>query len=214
MTPAVPRPLPWVLLSVLAVVPGACGLADYEAKMLAEQERLERFERENKELNGPLAMPAVQEQKQLPEVFLRPPRGISSPEPQPWNNYFYQYKGTGSVASVALAWGGAEKFEKFEDQLRHSFTDARFSEDRLTTEPPGGRQGLTLKVRTAELPERTYHLYLERVQKVAVVYEVERKNQGRVATEAMNLSLNALALGGDAARQRKAYKKRSGAKPR
>src|SRR5688572_20343701 len=74
-----------LLLAALACA--GCGLGEYEAHMLAEQQRLERFDRDNRLLGDPVSAPAAwaRATPSMPELFLRPPRGVSSgPDDKPW----------------------------------------------------------------------------------------------------------------------------------
>jgi hypothetical protein len=54
-----------------------CGLSDYEEKLTQEQRRMEYVIEENKVLAGPIELPGREGDEKLPDVFFRPPRGIS-----------------------------------------------------------------------------------------------------------------------------------------
>jgi len=200
------------VLGLLTIGMAGCGLGDYEEKMLDQQTRLARFDRENKELGGSLDMPEVVEKAGGEEVFLRVPKGVSTtPETANlWSGLFYNYPGGGHFAGLYVAWAG-KKDDDFKKKVEgaSAFNNAGIKRSPYTTDPMPGRQPLTLKTSTYELTDRTYHLYLSPDEKVALVFEILRTAPAKAATDAMNLSLGTLAFGGDAGKQRREYSKRS-----
>ena len=91
-----------------------CGLDNYEQHMAAAQARVERFDKENRVLDGPLQIPTrsivvkdaegkplkdadgnpVKQDVPIIEVFLRPPRGISRTADnlqKPIDGFVYRY---------------------------------------------------------------------------------------------------------------------------
>jgi hypothetical protein len=64
-------------LAVCCWALAGCGLSDYEEKLIQEQRRMDYVVEENKLLAGPIELPAPEGDEKLPDVFFRPPRGIS-----------------------------------------------------------------------------------------------------------------------------------------
>jgi hypothetical protein len=68
-------------LVIAVLVCGGCGLSDYERRMSSEQERVQRFDLENKILGDPVPAPQKYDDKEktwhpVLELFFRVPRGI------------------------------------------------------------------------------------------------------------------------------------------
>lgn len=90
---------------------GGCGLAEYEAQMLDSQQRVERFDEENRLLGTPLQIPTknvpspgnpkIEVSTKLINVTIRPPKGIDPVyNPALWQNKFYQYLPTPTKGPV------------------------------------------------------------------------------------------------------------------
>ena len=215
--PLLCRHLSRTVIVLLAFAASGCGLGSYETKMLEAQNRLAHFAREDKELAGPLQAPKVV-QKYAEEVFLRVPKGISTTVhtvdgvemPFVLDGLFYQYSGTKDILALYVAWAG-EKEKNFATRVRgaNAFNNAGRKDSLYTTVPAPGRNPLTLNATTYELPDRTYHVYLEPNQKVALVFEVSKSALVKPTTDTINLSLGTLALGADAFEQAKEYKNRT-----
>lgn len=207
--PTPPRRFFGAILGLLTLGVGGCGLGEYEEDMLKQQKRLDRLDRENKELVEPLEIPEAA-QKYAEEVFLRVPKGVSTTAETAnlWSGLFYKYAGGGPFSGLYVAWAGAkDKDFKKKVEGASAFNNARVKHSQYTIDPSPGHKALTLNATTYELPDRTYHLYLSPSEKVAIVYET--KNQSKSATDTMNWSLGTLAFGGDALKQRKEYKQRA-----
>jgi hypothetical protein len=190
--------LPAALFAVLA---GGCGLGEYERKMLEQQARVERLERENKELAAPLELPAGDGEESPPDVYLRPPKGIrSKPEKDLWGGLLHIYPAEGgNFAGVYVGWGKKDSFKS--DVLRLvGGSGARASAHK--TAPADGRKELALELTAVESGDRLTHLYYEPRQRVAVVYAAEKAKWN---AQAVQFSLNTLAFGADAARLRGEY---------
>jgi hypothetical protein len=213
----------WVIVGLLAVAAGGCGLGDYEARMAEAQQRLDYLDREDRELEKkPLEMPEEKLLKDPEEVFLRVPKGVStSPDTSKlWNGVFFRYAGGKTIDALYVAWA-APKEKNFAAKVRglSVFNNAGRKNFEYPTVPAPEREalkreGLELNATTYELPDRSYHLYLDKGQKVALVFEISHNNPGKAATDAMHLSLGTLALGGDAFKQRKEYRERTKAAPK
>jgi hypothetical protein len=190
-----------------------CGLGDYEERISEAQQRLDHFDRENKELAGPLEAPEAV-QKYAEDVFLRVPKGVSTtPDTgNPHSGLFYRYAGSGNFAALYVAWA-AEKEKKFADRVRGAsiFNNPirKPEPQNYPTVPSPGREALTLSATTYELRDRTYHVYLDSNQKVALVFEIPKNVPVKTATDTMHLSLGTLALGGAALKQAKEYRERT-----
>ncbi|HKB37939.1 MAG TPA: hypothetical protein VKD72_15945 [Gemmataceae bacterium] len=200
MTPiAVQRRIARVVPGLLLLAGCGCGLGDYEQKMLEEQQRVGRIDKENKELaDGPLEVPTGQPL----DLFLRPPRGVSvQPEASTDRTGFYRYKGDANTGNVYVGWAGKEK--DFKDKVGSAF--GKGTPGTLTTEP-WDREGVALDTVTVEEANRTFHIYLTPGNRLALIYEVPKA--GKLSPDALKASLNTLALDADAARQRSEHNKR------
>jgi hypothetical protein len=101
-------------LVVLALLASGCGLADYEARMVAEQKRLEYLDLENAYLGEPItpppkppsppaesepANPAPSNQPEM-DLFLRLPKGVATKyKSMPLGSVLYQYVGNSAPIS-------------------------------------------------------------------------------------------------------------------
>ena len=200
----------FVLLAFAAV---GCGLGSYEEEMLKAQQNLDYFDREDKELASPLEIPEAV-QKYAEEVFLRVPKGVSTTADtgNPVSGLFYRYAGSKDISALYVAWPAEkEKPAAFAARVRGAslFNNAGQKAFQYTTVPAPGRKSLTLNATTFELADRTYHVYLDPDQKVAIGFEVSRNVLARTATDTINLSLGTLALGSDALKRAKEYRNRT-----
>src|SRR5262245_11333626 len=213
------RPLPAVLLAGLALAAAGCGLGDYETKMLAEQTRMERFDRDNKLLGQPLTPPSKWSEVQpaAPNLFLRPPQGVQ-PTPgtgEPWHGLLYYYPGDGKSTTVVdrmyLAWAAGR--EDVGEDVRRIYLSVDVPSQQFTSVPPPGVQPQNLrqwrlKGQFASL------LYVDGQKKLAIIYQVKSSyvdSQGNVtkaAMDAIGASLNTLALDADAAKLRAEFNRR------
>ncbi len=204
MTPiTVQRCVARVVPGLLVLAACGCGLGDYEKKMADEQARIDRIDKENKELaDGPLELPSGQPV----DVFLRPPKGVRvRAEANTDPPGFYRYKGDANFASLYVGWAGKEK--DFKDTVLSAF--GKGTPGTITTEP-WDREGVALDTMTVEEANRTFHIYLTLGNRVALIYEVPKP--GKLSPEAvkasLNTSLNTLALDTEAAKQRTEHNKR------
>src|SRR5262249_44667066 len=210
MTPTVVRRCLTGLVPGLLVAALGCGLGDYEEKMTEQQQRADIIDKENKVLaEGPLEMPKVSGGVQ-PDVFLRPPKGINlRPEERRYRDRFYQYskKGSSEFSNVYLGWAGKDKPEDFRNRVLSTFSAKGTSEP--TTTNPWGRDGVILDTVKGEdsSSSRIFYIYLypKAEAKVALIYEMPKPDK---KSEALQASLNTLALDKDAAAQFKEFNKR------
>jgi hypothetical protein len=210
------RCLSGVLVGLLGLSAGGCGLDGYEARMAEAQQRLDLFDRENKELAGPLEMPEAV-RKYAEDVFLRVPKGVSTTADTGSlvSGLFYRYAGNKDITALYVAWAGEkEKGKEFADKVYGAST---FSNpvrkvgppQNYPTVPSPGREALTLSATTYELREHTYYVYLDPNRKVALVFEISKNALAKTATDTVHLSLGTLALGSAASKQAKEYRERT-----
>ncbi len=206
------------LVGLFAVLCAGCGLNDYESKIVEEQQRVERFDKENKELGAPIDLPERKEKEKDKEkeswpveIFLRLPKGLS-PKPQEnlYNGAFhYQRDGKGDFASAYVLMtpkaGQAE-----EEALRAFGAPQNGSAGSLEVMPFKGPP-VQLRSHVFDIGTWRYHLYVDPTKQVAIVYLTETTSTAKGAiTEAIKTSLQTLALGGDALRAKGEYHKRAG----
>src|SRR5207247_388526 len=101
-------------------------------------------DKENKELaDGPLEVEGGVE----PDVFVRPPKGVSlRPEENRYMDRFHVYRGTSDVAFVYLC-VGKDKPEDFRSRVLLAF--GRGTSSKMTT-APWGREGVPLDTVTVQ----------------------------------------------------------------
>src|SRR5262245_39358385 len=118
------------LLLLPALLAGACGVNEYENKMLESQRRLERWENESRYLDSPLTIVnrTDADGKILPGpiVHLRPPRGINaSPDngQKPRADLLFSYKPRGGASTpfTMVEVATAEQAKEFPDDVLRSF---------------------------------------------------------------------------------------------
>jgi hypothetical protein len=198
------------LLAAVALAIAGCGLSDYEAKMLAEQQRVERFDRENKLLGPPLATPTAWREKApaAPDVYLRPPRGVEpSPKERAWNDFLYHYAGNGNPFDrMYLAWAGAR--EDFLADVRRLIPLKDKPDHEVTTRPAAGLPAQTLSGWMIEDGDHVYYLYLDPSKKLAVIFRANRRAFAQQGRDAIEASLNTFTVGPEAVKQQAEYNRR------
>jgi hypothetical protein len=187
-----------ILLTTLALLVSGCGLSDYESKMLEQQHRLQRWDLENKYLGKPLDI-KYPEKDFAPAVFLRAPREIgTSASEQLYGGLFavFPRSGTGPCQSVCINVSTRDDLEK---EVRALFRGA----GQATTANRATQSEMGLRQLTWEDKEgnSNYFAFLHPATKptVAVVYQYER---GKNVQDQLSVSLDTLAIGDDAAKQR------------
>jgi hypothetical protein len=197
-----------------------CGLFDYEQQMLVAQERADSFDEENKYLESPVTLPQKKDEP-APNVFFRPPRGISSsPDPNgppaPLIRYLRDATLAGRAAdkavisSVYLAVAPADQ-KDFASQVTGKLpelVDARTS--RIKKEPLG-REPLSFDA----YESFTNGLFLYFCQRgdlqIAVGFQLEKGrslDKDSPASKAIDNSLKSLGAGVEASRLKKAFSSR------
>ncbi len=193
-------------LLLLCVPLGGCGLSDYEAQMRETQARLQELDHTNKLLDEPLVVRGA-------DVFLRPPRGIQkSPEGEPRDGLLYHYPTRGSGAGpflfVEVAVAEAKRPDFAAEVLRHYPAAGQVLAFKPgTLRPADHRTPAKFDTHEFDGDEATYSVNVYKGEKaqVAVAYAIA-KGQRAAADEALNRSLDSLAFGADADRQRQEYK--------
>src|SRR5262249_24494654 len=102
---------------IVAALACGCGLSEYESLMANSQERVRRFEEENKNLDARIKWPKKKKnEKNYVAVFFRPPKGISlTPNPNK-NGSLYVYPRTASSGPIQEIWLGASTQAKFAEE--------------------------------------------------------------------------------------------------
>ena len=193
-------------LPLLCVLLGGCGLANYEGRMKETQARLQELDHTNKLLDEPLVVPGS-------GVFIRPPHGIQkTPEGEPRDGLLYHYPPRGSGAGpflfVEVAVADAKRADFGAEVLRHYPAAGEVLAYKPGTLRPAGRH-TPPKFDTHEFDgdEASYSVNVYKGEKaqVAVAFAIT-KGQRAAADEALNRSLESLALGPDADRLRQEFK--------
>jgi hypothetical protein len=202
------------MAGLVALLAAGCGLNEYETLMRKTQDRVQRFDEENRLLGEPLVAPTVTDPKTkanvaVAEVFLRPPRGIADKVGQARLNDLYRYPATqvgGTFTALEVAFG------KGEDDLAAKYKDWFPGVDAPAL------QKRDVAGRPFQVAEFDYNatdsaaVYITPAQKgrtqVALVYWLDRsKKAGAVAT--LNFSLSSLGVDTEAPVRRSAFYKRS-----
>lgn len=228
------------LLIALPVLPllAGCGLEDYEQRMQRSQARLDRHDELSRKLGPPLELPPRLADAQPEEkggapglaMFYRPPREIqptcANPD-APTGGLLHHYPNPREAGKdVAAAGGGAltdlylalaredarTTFKSFVEDVLRSFprTQEGVVEQQRQVQPPEG-QPRVFTYRGFTDGKSSYAAYfLERDRTfVALVFRLEGKAPAAL-TPVLELSLQTLALGEDAARAREAAGKVEG----
>ena len=168
-----------------------------------EQKRADELEKLTSE---PLELP----KDPSPDVFVLPPKSVSvRPGQKPHLDRFYQYTGGSDFANVYLGWAGKDKPEDFRSKVENAF--GKGASAMITTAPwDKDRDEVSLEAVKVEKNDRTYYIYLAAGNSVALIYEVRKsaKMSPESVQASLTASLNTLALGADAAAERKVARKR------
>ncbi len=207
-----------LLMAGLAFVSG-CGLSQYQAKYEKQQERMNYFDQENLFLGAPLKLPDLKESNSpYPNVFLRPPLGISTtPEEKP-EGILYRYPKISSklspepnqkvseIESVSLAVETGNDWNDFKKRALSPFKDVDAQNlRRVKLEVPGRppRDFYTVSFTHGSDPSWSYQFYFfkDDVYRVAIGFRATEKTlASENAKQAMEFSVKTLAVGRAAAR--------------
>ncbi len=191
-----------LVLGLLLLAVPACGLSDYEALMQKTQERVERFQDEQKYLDAPVSIPTEKDKEDhevpLANVFFRPPKGINSkPEPQPRNGLMWKYLPGKRSDFVVVEMAFADSDSEFANKVVNSYSGL----SRVSTperQPP-------LPFESWDYKDSQYgysiNIYKGGAKQIAVVFIFpwDRRDNLR---KTMDLSLGSLTEKVSAARQR------------
>jgi hypothetical protein len=212
-----------------ALVAGGCGLADYEEQMAEAQERVERFDKENKVLGDPLAPPTkVKEEKvgdgqprtvlvTVANIFLRAPKGIQvKAEDEPYRGLLYHYPAAGPAGPDAVGFtdlyvaAAGDDLQKFQEDVLRAFpTDGKPRKYKRSIAAPGRADPLEFDVTEFDSGDHTYvvHFYPTGRPTLALVYRLARGRR-QSADPVLELSLATFAAGPEADRLRQSYNQR------
>lgn len=178
----------FAFLALLATVP-ACGLSEYEARMIETQKRADHFYEESKYLDEPVKMPIEKDkdgkEKSLANVFFRPPKGIDA-TPQPRNDPIWRYNPRKDGSNFAYV------------EMAFAQDDKDFVTKVLNNYPPQPRQAQTsLPFDRWEFNDGgfSYSVNISKSgpTKIAIVYVFATKVREQ-ANKAIELSLRSLAV--------------------
>ncbi|MFL5242828.1 MAG: hypothetical protein ACJ8FY_12025 [Gemmataceae bacterium] len=212
-----PTPLPSgrvLLAATLGLLLSGCGLADYEAKMAEEQARIQRVEEENNNLDEPVVIPPPKKEadkdSKIPDLFFRPPKGIGhTAQKDLYGGLLYVYPRTGSAEGIQDAYIGFSKGRKdFLKDVLKVFPSNPPAKKSVTERTPPGRNLLHFETITIEDTSSTVILHTLPYddQLLLVGFRVDRKAESNQTAKRMDMSLESLGLGPDAAKLRRQYK--------
>lgn len=217
----------WLLAAALGLA-GGCNLADYEAKIKLEQERLKYLDDEASFLGEPIKLPSPPKGEEkssvLPrEIFFRPPKGIGDKPADPrsagtpaWLHKFPSFNQRSAVHNVYVAVSKTMSEPDFQKQVLNYFRVSSSLTRKSFTNAAARR---TLQFSTATVSEANKQLVTEiyfhkdRNFNAAIVFEIALADSGRrdsAANQAVRFSLQSLALGPSAARQLEAFRSLAG----
>src|SRR4051794_26693222 len=214
------KPTRSALFALALLSAAGCGIDDYDQKLKSEQGRVERLDKEFKELDAPLTLPPPREgASNEVQVFLRPPHGIPSQPSKDKDAYvrsgaFYWFKNPTAkdpVKAVALAVAEKTKEPLDPNALLKDLESGQVEWKDETIEPPG-RAPFKLKKAIFLNNFGKFIVYVFDVEKtlVGVCYQVsgEQKDQAAVTAQ-ITPSIRTLAVGTDAPLQLQEYAKRA-----
>jgi hypothetical protein len=208
----------------LAVFLSGCGLSEYEANMASEQARVHRIDEENKYLDDPVEWPAKKESdkketgkkdpdKNYVDVFFRPPRGISrKPNTRQHGTlYVFPRSGDNSGNILEIEIGTAVDQEGFANDVVKLFVPAEKLKEKekdlmkppLERQVPGRKEPLSFA--TATFEDTTIYIYKKGNMQVAVVYRLDKTKNSETTTK-VQMSLESLAIGADAAQENRKFR--------
>lgn len=205
----------WLPIALLLLP--ACGLDDYESKMVEAQKRLARYEEEERLLGPAIVIPSRTdgkgEEKEpiVAGLHLRLPAGLkteASNEDDPRSRgaarlYTFPEGGSSTFKQAELGVAGEQK-ELLNDVLGLYHQTSEPKRGKRQVRPPG-REAMTFTTSEFESGELFYSVNLHRSEKqqVVIVYCLP-KSQKSVGAKAIELSLESFALGAQADRLRAA----------
>jgi hypothetical protein len=208
-------PIRWLGLGFLLLA--GCGLADYEAKMAESQNRLQRFQEENKVLDEPLKMPNRLKDGEVVSagnVFLRPPKGIKEvAEATPREEVFFTYlprAGTaaGPFSRIEIAFGPEQQDKDFSEVVFGHFQGrGEMTRTRREVQSMGRRVVFDSgDVKMGQAGHISINMPRGCSRSVALIYYI-LPNQNPLAQPIIKTSLETFGCDADVAKQREADEK-------
>jgi hypothetical protein len=208
-------------LGLLLVMLPACGLSDYEGRMLQTQEREQRFRDESQLLDAPVKVPTRKEivkdkdketerEVSVGNVFFRPPKGIQAAfvSQQHGNLWHYPLKGKGDVLAVEMAFSEGEK-EFAADVLRNFQATEHVKATTRQLVVPGRATPLDFDVWEFEDTQYGYSVNTYRSPKLIAVVFFFAKGRRDSVRKVVELSLATLAVDAEANTVRQKYNQKS-----
>lgn len=209
---------------LLLAVP-ACGLSDYEARMVDTQEREKHFKEVEKYLDKPVEMPtkkvkSQQDKKErdvaVADVFFRPPKGIGAkPSPQQRGELMWTYPSSqrdSDFTNVEMAF--AENEKDFADKLFKCYEQAgqpkQLPPRQIPRPGPGQDPPLVFdrwEINSAAIGVSVY-IVQGRAKPIAIVY-IYKKAHPDLVDKAIELSLQSLAFDNWTVTARQRYNQKS-----
>lgn len=210
-------------LGLLLLAVPACGLSDYEARMLDAQEREKHFQAEEKYLDKPVEMPTKKmklpnEKKErdvaVANVFFRPPKGIAAkPSPQQRIEWIWIYPTTQrdiDFTYVEMAFGENDK--DFTDNVLSTYADKGQPKHLPLQQIARPGQETPMAFDRWEFSsgplEYSINILQGRVKPIAIVY-VYKKARSEAVGKVIELSLQTLALDSSVLTARQRYNQKS-----
>ncbi|MGH7169207.1 MAG: hypothetical protein ACRELG_02875 [Gemmataceae bacterium] len=207
-------------LGLLLLAVPACGLSDYEARMYDSQKREERFKEEQKYLDKPVETPTRKVQTDqdkeghevmLAMMFFRPPKGIGA-TPKPRDNLIWQYSAvstTGDFYEVHMAFAD-EDDKDFANKVVGKYPmPAQPRQEVRQFLPPGQETPQVFDTWEFASGQVGYSVNILRSNRpIAIVY-IYNKVRYESAGKAIKVSLQALAVEGQAGAARERYSRQS-----
>jgi hypothetical protein len=212
------RGMKMLLLAAVALVVAGCGLSEYERRMGEEEDRLQYFDLEVKNLDDALVLPPKKEGKKEiapPDVFIRAPKGIRSvAEDSMYAGMLYRYARSGSATGspfVEVLLAAAESKKNFRNDVLRVFPGVDPTHGKRVTKPSPGRTPLQFDSWASEDNlTLTYFYFHERgSMQVVVVYRVDKARTGGTTQTQIDMSLASLAVPPEAGRARAIYRSQS-----
>jgi hypothetical protein len=199
-----------------------CGLSDYEGRMLKSQTYVENKDREDQILGLPLVPPpkltaeGKRTDQPVMDLYIRPPRGINSQyDANQVSDIMWRYPAAGGpgaancpFTAMYLAVSTTMDRDQFWTEVQTPFMPVdlttitkvtktpidgpalEFESDSRTVEERGSSQSYFMYVYRKDLPD-------QKVARVAIVFcSPEKVGIGAAATEAMEMCLKTLSVGG------------------
>ncbi len=217
-----------ILLTISVLVAG-CGLAEYEEKMVKAQKKQDVVDERNKHLGEPaeVAPITVPGSNQPPiDVYFRLPRGIDTKSYLRWGEVFQQFgrepwrrpkpgvmpPPESPFLDVNIAVLPPGDWKEFTDRAQQGLQGMAHTEFTRAPKTPHGRAPMDFQTSTytdtGQIPT-SYIVYLHQAPqaRVAIVFHTYKdKATSAEVTKAIDLCLQTLAVGNEAAAERQKFK--------